>query len=502
MQPGTAKNILTSAKTGAKTAYEGVQAGLAGVKGVYQAGGLKGTVQYGVDNAKTIGQRGIEGAKAVGQRGIEGAKGAYQAGKAAYQAGGVRGVADLAKGGAKEAVKSGGKALGVRPETMSRAGSAAKEGIAAAKGATVKDMFGFGDDVFKGEGGVAKGLADSAKSTKEGIKGAASAAKATGGLKGAAQGAKSLAKVSAASKLLGPAAAAIGPAITFASSVAEHNPFQTNYNEDGSEKKAFQSTGEVLGETAGAVGAVAGGAEGALLGAAVGQALIPIPGVGAAIGGLVGGVGGGMISSAILEPLGEAIGGTVGWIGDTLFNGTMDAIGGAWDWMSNGAKGIWEGVQNAAGGVMDWLTGGEEGKESGNPINGALAWTPIGAGINAASGIWDWMTGKKDESKDPYKNADLSGNKNNINNQKNQSSSSITIKNININTEDDPEKIKSALMNLIIEMQEQVSPRQVSRTVGEPANATQDITEEENNETQTEGVDSEQTNGDEDANPT
>lgn len=502
MQPGTAKNILTSAKTGAKTAYEGVQAGLAGVKGAYQAGGLKGTVQYGVDNAKTIGQRGIEGAKAVGQKGIEGAKGAYQAGKTAYQAGGVRGVADLAKGGAKEAVKSGGKALGVRPETMSRAGSAAKEGIAAAKGATVKDMFGFGDDVFKGEGGVAKGLADSAKSTKEGIKGAASAAKATGGLKGAAQGAKSLAKVSAASKLLGPAAAAIGPAITFASSVAEHNPFQTNYNEDGSEKKAFQSTGEVLGETAGAVGAVAGGAEGALLGAAVGQALIPIPGVGAAIGGLVGGVGGGMISSAILEPLGEAIGGTVGWIGDTLFNGTMDAIGGAWDWMSNGAKGIWEGVQNAAGGVMDWLTGGEEGKESGNPINGALAWTPIGAGINAASGIWDWMTGKKDESKDPYKNADLSGNKNNINNQKNQSSSSITIKNININTEDDPEKIKSALMNLIIEMQEQVSPRQVSRTVGEPANATQDITEEENNETQAEGVDSEQTNGDEDANPT
>lgn len=502
MQPGTTKSILTSAKTGAKTAYEGVQAGLAGVKGVYQAEGLKGTVQYGIDNAKTIGQRGIEGAKAVGQKGVEGAKGAYQAGKAAYQTGGVRGVADLAKGGAKEAVKSGGKALGVRPETMSRAGSAAKEGIAAAKGVTVKDMFGFGDDVFKGEGGVAKGLADSAKSTKDGIKGAASAAKATGGLKGAAQGAKSLAKVGAASKLLGPAAAAIGPAITFASSVAEHNPFQTNYNEDGSEKKAFQSTGEVLGETAGAVGAVAGGAEGALLGAAVGQALIPIPGVGAAIGGLVGGVGGGMISSAILEPLGEAIGGTVGWLGDTLFNGTMDAIGGAWDWMSNGAKGIWEGVQNAAGGVMDWLTGGEEGKESGNPINGALAWTPIGAGINAASGILDWMTGKKDESKDPYKNADLSGNKNNINNQKNKSSSSITIKNININTEDDPEKIKSALMNLIIEMQEQVSPRQVSRTVGEPANATQDITEEENNETQTEGVDSEQTNGDEDANPT
>ena len=43
----------------------------------------------------------------------------------------------------------------------------------------------------------------------------------------------------------------------------------------------------------------------------------------------------------------------------------------------------------------------------------------------------------------------------------------IKVEQININTEDDPEKIKSALMNLIIEMQEQITPRQVSRTIGE-----------------------------------
>lgn len=43
----------------------------------------------------------------------------------------------------------------------------------------------------------------------------------------------------------------------------------------------------------------------------------------------------------------------------------------------------------------------------------------------------------------------------------------IHVEQININTEDDPEKIKSALMNLIIEMQEQITPRQVSRTIGE-----------------------------------
>jgi len=42
----------------------------------------------------------------------------------------------------------------------------------------------------------------------------------------------------------------------------------------------------------------------------------------------------------------------------------------------------------------------------------------------------------------------------------------ITINEVNINTEDDPEKIKTALMNLIVELQEQVSPRIVSRSIG------------------------------------
>lgn len=50
----------------------------------------------------------------------------------------------------------------------------------------------------------------------------------------------------------------------------------------------------------------------------------------------------------------------------------------------------------------------------------------------------------------------------------------IKVEQININTEDDPEKIKSALMNLIIEMQEQITPRQVSRTIGELPQQTAD----------------------------
>ena len=48
-------------------------------------------------------------------------------------------------------------------------------------------------------------------------------------------------------------------------------------------------------------------------------------------------------------------------------------------------------------------------------------------------------------------------------------SSKIDIQTININTEDDPEAIKAMFLELIIELQEQINPRLVSRTVGEPA---------------------------------
>ena len=68
----------------------------------------------------------------------------------------------------------------------------------------------------------------------------------------------------------------------------------------------------------------------------------------------------------------------------------------------------------------------------------------------------------------------------------------VHIHNININTEDDPEKIKSALMHLIIEMQEQVVPRTVSRTIGQAPNQTSqttDITQNPNNSPQAEGTD-------------
>ena len=65
----------------------------------------------------------------------------------------------------------------------------------------------------------------------------------------------------------------------------------------------------------------------------------------------------------------------------------------------------------------------------------------------------------------------------------------VHIHNININTEDDPEKIKSALMNLIIEMQEQVVPRTVSRTIGQSPTQSTSMTQNPNDSTQVEGTD-------------
>lgn len=70
----------------------------------------------------------------------------------------------------------------------------------------------------------------------------------------------------------------------------------------------------------------------------------------------------------------------------------------------------------------------------------------------------------------------------------------ININTININTEDDPTKIKTAFMNLMIEMSEQITPRQVSRTVGSTSN--------QNTNATTEGVDVNINNNNNNTNPT
>ena len=326
-----------------------------------------------------------------------------------------------------------------------------------------------------------------------------------------------------ASKIAGPAAAVIGGALTFAEEYAEHDPSKTHYNEDGTEKKAFQSTGEVVGSTAGSFagglgGAIAGAEVGGMTGAAIGSV---VPGIGTAIGGAVGTVAGGIIGGIVGEETmrraGDAIGGTLGWIGDQLYNalpdeakqawnsvvdiagkawdGITDIAGKAWEGLSGIFGGVWDAVSGAASGAWNFLTGGED---SNQPVGGLLGLTSVGMGINAAAGISDWLFGGEN---DPYQNVQTQGKE--ANKQPKQGSgNTIVIKNININTEDDPEKIKSALMNLIIEMQEQVSPRQVSRTVGEPPSQSTSTTQNENNTPQAEGVDAQNNDQNNNQNPT
>lgn len=294
-----------------------------------------------------------------------------------------------------------------------------------------------------------------------------------------------------AAKLGGKAAKAIpflGTGITAAFSIAEHNPFEKHYNEDGSEKRAFQSTGEVAG-------AIAGSFASDVIGVAAG----PLAG---------------MLAGFVLEPIGEAIGGTIGWLTDEVVNtkftdawaGFNDALGG----IPNQIVGFIDQSPIGQAGhfvfsQLDSLTGGWLGETWDKVQNSSIMELPgvIGEQLwNGATGLWDSLTGGNNQGQ--QKLPDIGEKMPNVSQPNTGAQSTIIIKNININTEDDPEKIKSALMNLIIEMQEQVSPRQVSRTVGKPPAQSTSTTQNENNTPEAEGTDAQSgaQNGDQNNNPT
>lgn len=447
-----------------------VKGPLEGVKTAYGENGIRGVYDYGKTGIKNLSSRfsaevagardingwvksgGVDMERTLFQKGV----GLYDGAKAAYADDGLKGLASFGKEAGKDGIKG-----------LSQVGKAASGELNGARGLV--------SSVSSEVGGV-KGLASS---TASGMKDLMNPKALAGGIDDIAKGAKgggSLMK--GIGKVGGRALAFLGPALAFADKASELNPMETHYNEDGTEKKALQATGEVVGTTAGALGGVAGGIAGAEAGGALGAAVgtLLLPGIGTAIGGAIGTIGGGIIGGwlgdTIFQPIGDAIGGTIGWLGDNLLGGIQSAAGT-----------IWDGLTGAAGGVWDFVT------------NGGV----LGMGINAASGIFDWLTGGNN---DPYKNIEKATG------QKmpptNKSENTVIIKNININTEDDPEKIKSALMNLIIEMQEQISPRQVSRTVGEPPAQSTSTTQDENNTPEAEGTDPQSgaQNGDQNNNPT
>ena len=280
----------------------------------------------------------------------------------------------------------------------------------------------------------------------------------------------------------------IGTAMTAAFSIAEHNPFEKHYNEDGSEKRAFQSTGEVAGSIAGSLAA-------------------DVISIGA-------GPLAGMLAGFVLEPLGEAIGGTIGWLTDEVVNtkftdawaGFNDALGG----IPNQIVGFIDQSPIGQAGhfvfnQLDNLTGGWLGETWDKVQNSSIMELPgvIGEQLwSGATGLWDSLTGGNNQEQQNL--PDIGEKMPNVPQSNTGTQSTIIIKNININTEDDPEKIKSALMNLIIEMQEQVSPRQVSRTVGKPPAQSTSTTQNENNTPEAEGTDTQSgaQNGDQNNNPT
>ena len=445
--------------------------GWSGLKG-YAEGALYNSKLYTKFSNRVAGAREInawsEGLGTdIGRTKFDKMVGLYDGAKAAYADDSYKGLAkfgkEVGKSGIKGLAQAGKSASGELGGIRGVASSVSSEvggirGLASSTASGMKDIF--------NPKALAGGVDDIAK-----------------GLGGSGTLAKGIGKVG------GRALAFLGPALAFADKASELNPFEgKHYNEDGTEKKALQATGEVVGTTAGALGGVAGGLAGAEAGAALGATIgSVIPGVGTVIGGalgaVAGGIAGGWLGDTIFQPIGDAIGGTIGWLGDNLLGGIQNVAGTVWDGLTGAAGGVWDAVSGAATGVWDFLTGGENNDQ---PVGGLLGLTPIGMGINAASGIFDWLSGGNGEN-DPYKNIEAAtGQKMPHSNSQN----TVIIKNININTEDDPEKIKSALMNLIIEMQEQISPRQVSRTVGEPpASQSTSETQDENSTPQAEGTD-------------
>lgn len=174
-----------------------------------------------------------------------------------------------------------------------------------------------------------------------------------------------------------------------------------------------------------------------------------------AVGGAIGGVG-------------KAIGGFLGFGPKTHYQkagqggGGLGALGAMMPGV--GALGA---VAGGIGGMLGGLFGGGQ---KGTPGLMSIA-NPLSMGVGLLGSIFK---NNRDHKNKSGSIGDIAQRilKNVVDGNKKKPASngggSITIQNININTADDPEAIKAMFLELLIELQEQVNPRLVSRTVGEP----------------------------------
>ena len=217
-------------------------------------------------------------------------------------------------------------------------------------------------------------------------------------------------------------------------------------------------------------------------------------------------LGGALIASGIGAPLGLLLESPIGGM---LIEGAMDLGGKALGAIGGAASGLLGGIGGLLGfgkkthyqqagskgmnplgmmmpgiGLAGAIAGGVGSLFGGNTHNMGAAGnvglmkmiSPLTMGVGLLGSIFKNNRDHKNQStsigdlaKNILKNL-IDGNKEKSNN--NSSGGNITIQNININTADDPEAIKAMFLELLIELQEQVNPRIVSRTVGQsPTNS-------------------------------
>ena len=230
--------------------------------------------------------------------------------------------------------------------------------------------------------------------------------------------------------------------------------------------------------------------------------------IGAALGSIVPGLGT-IVGAGIGFLAGELIGGGIEWLmngganakdanghkkGATMGKNNKKEVGGALSglgkWVGGGLKktakgigGVAKGIGNALFTPINMIGGAIAGGIglAGKGANALVSNHPMVKGIQSLHNLTaesetkrakDYAEGKALSSKIK----DHTGNTNfnaeriteHLDGMNGASGGSVVIKNININTADDPEAIKTALMNMIIELKDQVAPRTVGRTIGEP----------------------------------
>ena len=163
------------------------------------------------------------------------------------------------------------------------------------------------------------------------------------------------------------------------------------------------------------------------------------------------------------------IGGAIGGVGKALFGRKPIGKGGGilGGLLATSPIGMMAG---AAGGLLNSVFGG---KGPGNMGKAALMGVaaPLGGVVGVLGKMFsnDKQTKSLNEKMEAHAGKTLEAVKEQNNKTTSASSNSggnITIQNININTADDPEAIKAMFLELIVELQEQVNPRLVSRTAG------------------------------------